>query len=402
MGTLLYLTSNAIHVYAVSIFLDGFLGKSKISQKLKSASYLAYYIIGSLCWIIVHNETLNIFINIMIALIITMQYNTSLKKRVFSVILSQATAMFIEWTAFTLLGNSEAVRNGLIQYIMLLIVAFIFKRVYVHKKDYSSKSKYSLLLILVALGTVVIGILTVNDNTTHDSLIAIILLLINLMNFYIYNLEQKGLESQHMLALIETSNKAYQTQIQIMTETQKKLRFMRHDFKNHLNKIRDLLNNNNYQGIQEYLDDMEGSIVVKQEYSKTGNKDVDSLINYELTLASEFGTEIICDINLPEQLNITSFDMTVILGNLLDNAVNALRQSEKKVMIITIKFMKGIIRIDIENTYNSSYKRKPDGREHGIGLLSVTNTLEKYHGSLNTFSEENRFHTIAVLFNSLD
>ena len=187
-----------------------------------------------------------------------------------------------------------------------------------------------------------------------------------------------------------------------MTETQKKLRFLRHDFKNHLNKIRDLLNDNNYQGVQNYLDDMDESIIVKQEYSKTGNKDVDSLINYELTLASEFGAEIICDIDLPEQLNITSFDMTVILGNLLDNAVNALRQSEKKVMIITIKFMKGIIRIDIENTYNSKYKRKPDGREHGIGLLSVTNALEKYHGSLKTFPEENRFHTTAVLFNSLD
>ena len=402
MGTLLYLTSNAIHVYAVSIFLDAFLGESKINQKLKSATYLAYYIIGSLWWIFVHNETFNIFINIIVSFIITMQYNTSLKKRVFSVISSQATAMFIEWIAFALLGYNEAVKNGLVQYIVLLIVAFIFKRVYIRKEDYSSKSKYSLLLVLVALGTVVIGVLTVNDNTTHDSIIAIILLLINLMNFYIYNLEQKSLESQHMLELIETSNKAYQTQIQIMTETQKKLRFLRHDFKNHLNKIRDLLNDNNYQGVQNYLDDMDESIIVKQEYSKTGDKDVDSLINYELTLASEFGAEIICDIDLPEQLNITSFDMTVILGNLLDNAVNALRQSEKKVMIITIKFMKGIIRIDIENTYNSKYKRKPDGREHGIGLLSVTNALEKYHGSLKTFPEENRFHTTAVLFNSLD
>ncbi len=76
MGTLLYLTSNAIHVYAVSIFFDVFLGKSKINHKLKSAAYVAYYIVGSLCWIIVHNETLNIFINIMISFIITMQYNT--------------------------------------------------------------------------------------------------------------------------------------------------------------------------------------------------------------------------------------------------------------------------------------------------------------------------------------
>ena len=310
--------------------------------------------------------------------------------------------MFIDWLSFTIFKDGTAITSGFVQCIIVIIFAFIFKHIYIRKEDYSFKSKYSWFLILIAIGTIAIGVLTVNDNSTHDYLIAVVLLLINLMNFYIYNIEQKSLETKHTLELIKTSNDAYQSQLQIMNETQKKLRFIRHDLRNHLNTIRDLLNNEDYRGVQEYLNDMEEGIVVKNEFSKTGNRDVDSLINYELTLASEFGTEIICDIDLPEQLNITSFDMTVILGNLLDNAVNALRQSEKKVMIITIKFMKGIIRIDIENTYNSSYKRKPDGREHGIGLLSVTNALEKYHGSLKTFPEGNIFHTTAILFNSLD
>lgn len=402
METLLYLTSNAIHIYAVSVFLDAFLGNSRLNHKIKSVMYLVYYIFGSLCWIFIHSSTLNIAFNIFATFFITIQYNTSLKKKVFSVISSQATAMFIEWIAFTLFGNSEAVRTGIVQYIIILIVAFLFKRIYVRNEDYSSKSKYSWLLILMAFGTVAIGMLTVNDDSTHDYVIAVILLLINLMNFYIYNLEQKSLESQHTLELIETSNNAYKTQIQIMNETQKKLRFIRHDFKNHMNKIRNLIQNENYQKIQEYLDEMEEAVTVKSEFSKTGNKDVDSLINYELTIAAEFGTEIICNIELPNELNVTSFDMTVILGNLLNNAVEALRQTERKVLIITVKFNKGVIRIDIENSYDAKYKRKPDGREHGIGLMSVKNTLEKYHGSIKTFPEDNKYHTTVVLFNSLE
>ncbi len=402
METLLYLTSNAIHIYAVSVFLDAFLGNSRLNHKIKSVMYLVYYIFGSLCWIFIHSSTLNIAFNIFATFFITIQYNTSLKKKVFSVISSQATAMFIEWIAFTLFGNSEAVRTGIVQYIIILIVAFLFKRIYVRNEDYSSKSKYSWLLILMAFRTVSIGVLTVNDDSTHDYVIAVILLLINLMNFYIYNLEQKSLESQHTLELIETSNNAYKTQIQIMNETQKKLRFICHDFKNHMNKIRNLIQNENYQKIQEYLDEMEEAVTVKSEFSKTGNKDVDSLINYELTIAAEFGTEIICNIELPNELNVTSFDMTVILGNLLNNAVEALRQTERKVLIITVKFNKGVIRIDIENTYDAKYKRKPDGREHGIGLMSVKNTLEKYHGSIKTFPEDNKYHTTVVLFNSLE
>lgn len=402
MGTLLYLISNAIHIYAVSVFLDAFLGNSRLNHKLKSVMYLVYYIFGSLCWIFIHSSTLNIAFNIFATFFITIQYNTSLKKKVFSVISSQASAMFIEWIAFTLFGNSEAVRTGIVQYIIILIVAFLFKRIYVRNEDYSSKSKYSWLLILMAFGTVAIGVLTVNDDSTHDYVIAVILLLINLMNFYIYNLEQKSLESQHTLELIETSNNAYKTQIQIMNETQKKLRFIRHDFKNHMNKIRNLIQNENYQKIQEYLDEMEEAVTVKSEFSKTGNKDVDSLINYELTIAAEFGTEIICNIELPNELNVTSFDMTVILGNLLNNAVEALRQTERKVLIITVKFNKGVIRIDIENSYDAKYKRKPDGREHGIGLMSVKNTLEKYHGSIKTFPEDNKYHTTVILFDSLE
>lgn len=400
METLLYLTSNAIRIYAISIYIDTFLGKSKLTENLKKLTYILYYALGSFCWLFTHNPTLNIIINIVPVFLITIQYSTSWKKRLFATLTSCTMGMFIEWIAFTLLGSNQSTETGFIQYNIMLILSVVFKHIYINKSDYSIKSKYSWFLCLIAVGTIIVGVLTLNDESPHDYLIAIVLLLINLLNFYVYNLEQSNLEKQHVYELISNANNAYQNQLQIMFESQKKLKFMRHDLKKHLIQIRTLINNGNYQELPSYLDAMEEAVIVKKEYSKTGNKDVDSLINYELTLASEFGTEIICDIELPEQLNITSFDMTIILGNLLDNAIEALRQSKKKLIIITIKYMKGIIRIDIENTYDSNYKRKPDGREHGIGLLSVMNTLEKYHGNLKTFPEDNRYHTTVVLFNS--
>lgn len=117
---------------------------------------------------------------------------------------------------------------------------------------------------------------------------------------------------------------------------------------------------------------------------------------------AEIGTEICCDVNLPEKLNVSSFDMTIILGNLMDNAIEALKHSERKLLKIKIQFNKGIIRIDIENTYDPEYKKKDDGREHGIGLLSVENTLRKYHGKLDSYPEESKYHTTAVFYNCID
>ena len=127
---------------------------------------------------------------------------------------------------------------------------------------------------------------------------------------------------------------------------------------------------------------MKEFITVKNDFVNTGNEDINCLLNYKLTLAQEMGVEFICDIILPNELNISTFDLTAIFGNLLDNALHALEHVEKKVLIIRIEYTKGLIRLDMENTYNPKWKLQQDGEEHGLGLLSVENTLKRYHGKL--------------------
>ena len=402
MTDILYLAANALHIYSLYIFIDSFLGKCKITTKTKFIVYFFYYVLGVLCWLFSRNMTLNLFVNIVPLFLITLLYVSSLKKKVFSTFSSCAVGMFIDWVTVSIFTEGYLISSGFVQCITLLILTSLFNHYYINRNLKQFKSKYSWLLTIISIGIILVGVLTINDSNMHDVIIAVVLLLINFLNFYIYNIEQKNWLTQHKLQLIEFSNDAYQHQIQIMSESQQKMRYMRHDMRNHLNRIRRLVEQEAINDIPKYLNEMEDAVTVKHEYSKTGNMDVDSLLNYELTLASEFGTEIICNIDLPNHLNISSFDMTVILGNLLDNAVEALQHAEKRVMIISIKLKKGIIKIDIENTYNPSYVRKPDGREHGIGLLSVTNTIKKYHGNLKTFPEDNRYHTTVILFDSLE
>ena len=404
MGTILYITSNAIRVYAISVFINIFLGKSRLSLLLNRLTYVSYFLISTIGWLYGKNPMLNLILNTLPILLITFQYYASWSKKIFSVISSCAVGMFIDWIAVAFFKESDIINSGFIQAIIFLILCSLFRYYYKNQEDYSFKSKYSWLLILIAIGTALIGVLTVNENTPYDYLIALILLFINFLNFYIYNLEQESIKAQHKLKLIETSNYAYQNQIKIMNESQQKIRFLRHDFHRHINKLKLLSEENDMQSLTQYLNEMEDAVVIKKEYSKTGNEDVDSLLNYELSRAAEFGTEIIYDVNLPEKLNISSFDMTIILGNLMDNAIEALRYSEKKLLKVNIQFNKGIIRIDIENSYDPKYRKKSDGREHGIGLLSVENTLQKYHGKLDSYPypEESKYHTTAIFYNSLD
>lgn len=402
MSTILYITSNAIHVYAIYIFIDAFLGRSCLSTFFNHLTYISYFLVGTICWIFTKNQTLNLVLNTLPILLITLQYYTSWSKKLLSAVTSCSIGMFIDWLGFAVLGNIVIIESGFIQCIVFLICASLFRRYYRSKEKYSFKSKYSWFLILISIGTALIGMIAVNENSPYDYLVATILLLINFLNFYIYNLEQESWLAHYKLKLIEASNHAYQNQLQIVNESQKRIRFLRHDFNRHINKLKLLSEKNDMQGIIQYLNEMEDAVVIKKEYSKTGNEDVDSLLNYELSLAAEFGTEIICDVNLPEELNISSFDMTIIIGNLMDNAIEALRHSERKLLKVNIHFNKGIIRIDIENSYDPKYRKKDDGKEHGIGLLSVESTLQKYHGKLDSYPEESKYHTTAIFYNSLD
>lgn len=402
MGIILYITSNAIHVYAIYIFIDAFLGRSCLNTFFNRLTYISYFLVGTICWIFTKNQTLNLVLNTLPILLITLQYYTSWSKKLLSAVTSCAIGMFIDWLGFAVLGNIVIIESGFIQCIVFLICAFLFRYYYKSKEKYSFKSRYSWFLILISIGTALIGMITVNENSPYDYLVATILLLINFLNFYIYNLEQESWLAHYKLKLIETSNHAYQNQLQIVNESQKRIRFLRHDFHRHINKLRLLSEENDIQSITQYLNEMEDAVVIKKEYSQTGNEDVDSLLNYELSLAAEFGAEIIYDVNLPEKLNISSFDITIILGNLMDNAIEALRHSERKLLKVNIQFNKGIIRIDIENSYDPTYRKMNDGKEHGIGLLSVENTLQKYHGKLNSYPEESKYHTTAIFYNSLD
>ena len=221
--------------------------------------------------------------------------------------------MFVDWIAIAAFGDVQVIKSGFVQCNVILICAVLFRRYYKRKETCLFRSKYVWLLIFTSIGTGAIGVMTVDENSPYDYIIATILLLINLFTFYVYHLEQDRWSVQYRLKLIESSNEAYRNQLQIVNESQKKIRFLKHDLNRHIQKLKLLSEKENMQAIVQYLNEMEDAAVIKQEYVKTGNEDVDSLLNYELSLAAEFGTEIICDVNLPENLNISSFDMTIIL-----------------------------------------------------------------------------------------
>lgn len=106
-------------------------------------------------------------------------------------------------------------------------------------------------------------------------------------------------------------------------------------------------------------------------------------------------------------LCVTLWHMSIILGNLLDNAADALAKVDKKILDIKIKYERGILYISIYNSYNGKIivdKRgklltgKLEKENHGLGLESVERIVKKYNGISKISYEEHIFKIDIMLY----
>lgn len=143
---------------------------------------------------------------------------------------------------------------------------------------------------------------------------------------------------------------------------------------------------------------------VNQEYINSGNNTIDSIINFKLNSSKNLNILVSTDILIPEELSLKTFDIAVILGNLLDNAIEAVSNIDDRWIDIKLKYTKGRLIIEINNSYDGKLKKvdghfisyKTDKENHGLGLKSVEAALKNYDGAIQILHDSNKF-TVKVL-----
>lgn len=176
----------------------------------------------------------------------------------------------------------------------------------------------------------------------------------------------------------------------------------RHNIKQQMIYLNNLVEDNNLEDAKAFLKTFIGENST-QEHRKmrTGNLVIDSLVNHAWNLARK--KNAICHIEvipLPE-LSIKDTDLCVLLGNALDNAMEAMDfvEEEKRQLWISVNYMKGCLLIQIENSYEKGtlkcehgvFSTGKSGKGHGFGLYSMERIARKYLGSLETEAREETF-----------
>lgn len=198
---------------------------------------------------------------------------------------------------------------------------------------------------------------------------------------------------------IAVQMRMYQHQMEIMEQSQEQIRFLRHDMKNHLLHMNRLLLEHDTETLREYVQETAAHLDTPQEFVRSGNRDIDSLLNYKLLTAQQLGAEIMTDVKIPVEMQIPAFDLNVILGNLLDNALDALKVCDNRRLTVSLRYDAGLLYILVENTCAGEPPAvSVKGAGHGLGLHSVRRTLEHYHGELKTDYRDRMFTASAMLY----
>lgn len=177
------------------------------------------------------------------------------------------------------------------------------------------------------------------------------------------------------------------------------MRGWRHDYHNHMQVMKAQLTMGNLEGIGAYLDKLERELDRVDTLVKSGNLMADAILNSKLTLARRQKISVNCKAELPERISVEDVDLCVILGNLLDNAIEACGRIEEGA-----RFLRVYMRVNTSQFYLSvqnSARAEPDFDErnyiskkrgnHGLGMKRVKAMVDKYHGYLNLANEPGIF-----------
>lgn len=163
-------------------------------------------------------------------------------------------------------------------------------------------------------------------------------------------------------------------------------RAFRHDIKNHLTVVAELLRQNQTEEAKSYLSQLENASDRLDGGVMTGNAAVDALLGSKLSLAGQEGIRTECGITIPGDSGIPDLDWCIVLSNAVDNAIKACREvaPENRCLKLESRKKGNFYLISIENSCSQALEQVP---EDGTGLSNIRAVAETYNGRVeNTVS----------------
>ncbi|MCM1287779.1 MAG: ATP-binding protein [Clostridium sp.] len=184
----------------------------------------------------------------------------------------------------------------------------------------------------------------------------------------------------------------------------------RHDLKHKLTYMLVLSRNKEYEKLEAYIEELADlKSADGLSVAKTNHTLIDTLVNSKYVAAQSCGIRFRAKLDIPYNLPFDNADLCVILGNVLDNAIEANRKQgiEDAYINLKMKYDRGNLAIFLENTFDGIVKkdskgklvtRKKNRESHGIGICSIQNSLTKYHGYMGINVKDKIYKLMIIMY----
>jgi two-component system sensor histidine kinase AgrC len=266
-------------------------------------------------------------------------------------------------------------------------------------------------LLLVSNYTTTFGYFR-NFNSQYDMLL--FLFFISLGYVFVFtgiNSSSKVLSLRYKYKIVENQVELQRQNYKTLYESTEKLNAMQHDFRHHISAIKTMIDEKKYKHALGYIEQFNQNNFSKTLPKLCANFTADSIIKYYMSLAIGKNISFKTDLHIPEDTKINPLDLCVILGNCLENAIDACEKlSDETIKYIQLKseIVGKYIIIDITNSFNGkivkvdnvikSSKDQHSNDLYGIGLSSISETVKKYNGNVDIKYTNDKFEITIIIY----
>lgn len=196
--------------------------------------------------------------------------------------------------------------------------------------------------------------------------------------------------------------------IEAQRENSENIRRLRHDLKNHMLTVRLLLREEGVEKTDAYIGQFLDEAAVNTQQFHTGHHLMDGILMYKLASVSDRQIETQVNLDFATGSFISNFDMCVIMGNILDNALEAcdrIPEGKRRRIVLTGGVSAGCLILRLKNSCTDMpllinglpYTIKGNAYAHGFGLRNVERALKHYNGELSISMDEAQLFTLTIL-----
>ena len=193
----------------------------------------------------------------------------------------------------------------------------------------------------------------------------------------------------------------------MLTDNIDKAKAARHDLRHHILVLQSYLHNKQFARLEEYLNQYQVRLAASDQTIICKHYIADAILQHYRAITESLAIDFKVTVDMPAQVAIDDFDLCIILGNTIENAIEACQRMTKSSQFINlhIKMIGNMLVITIDNSYNGIIKAsatsfissKRSSGEEGIGLASLQSIVRKYKGVLNLNHTQDVFETSIMI-----